>query len=353
MDKLFLLEALKQAFLGRGNCAPNPSVGAVAVRHGEIIARDFHKGAGTPHAEVLVFKQLPPNLDDVTLYVTLEPCNHWGRTPPCVNAIIEQGVREVVYGYKDPNPVVQSNDTPSILTAHGIKSRHVPLQEIDDFYESYTHWRRTQKPFITAKIAQTLDGKIAQADYKAYKISNECCDAFTHQQRKNTDLILTSMRTVNNDDPLLNARIDGMSYAKDIAIIDGGFQLKPQARIFDSAKNIHLYHAKDKKTDFKHEKMKYYPVSSTSKGLNLEEVIHHIGELGYHDVWVEAGATLFAALHEANLVDRTYIYVAPITLGNEAVNAYPMSIFSQQQTAKITCQAMGTNSLFCFNWRTS
>ncbi len=346
MDHLFLLEALKQAYLGRGRCAPNPSVGAVAVRQGEIIARDFHKGAGTPHAEVLVFKQLPSHLDDVTLYVTLEPCNHWGRTPPCVDAIIARGVREVIYGYTDPNPVVQSNDTPSILAEHGIQCRHVPLPEINDFYESYSHWCHTQKPFVTAKIAQTLDGKIAQTE----KISNESCDAFTQQQRQHSDLILTSMRTVNNDDPLFNARIDGISYAKDIAIIDSELQLRPQARIFDSTKSIHIYHATDKKPYLKHEKMKYHPISSDHKGLNLQEIIHHLGELGYHDVWVEAGATLFAALHEAHLVDRTYIYVVPITLGDKSVNAYPTNIFNKQ-TAEIACRAIGTNSLFCINWR--
>ncbi|MCA0403995.1 MAG: bifunctional diaminohydroxyphosphoribosylaminopyrimidine deaminase/5-amino-6-(5-phosphoribosylamino)uracil reductase RibD [Proteobacteria bacterium] len=352
MDKSFLLAALEQAALGRGQCAPNPSVGAVAVRNGEIIARAFHKGAGTAHAEVLVFEQLPPNLDGVTLYVTLEPCNHWGRTPPCVNAIIAQGgISEVIYGYCDPNPVVMSNNTPSILAEHGIKSRYMPLEEINAFYESYKHWRHSRKPFVTAKIAQTLDGKIAQANYQAQKISNDICDNFTHQQRKKTDIILTSMRTVNNDDPLLNARINGQTCAKNIAILDSHLQLNPKAKIFDSAKNIHIYYSPGKEPSYQHEKVHYHAVSEASKGLNLEEVIYHLGELGYHDVWVEAGATLFAALHEANLVDRSFIYIAPSILGMDAISAYPSKFLNLQPETKITWSAMGNNSMVCFDWR--
>lgn len=350
MDKTFLLEALKQAALGRGSCAPNPSVGAVVVRNAEIIARAFHKGVGTPHAEVLAFQQIPEKLDGTTLYVTLEPCNHWGCTPPCVNAIIEQGVKKVVYGYRDPNPVVQSNDTPSILNAHGIECHYHALEEIDTFYESYKHWRHTGKPFVTAKIAQTLDGKIAYPDYRVKKISNETCNAFTHQQRKCTDVILTSMRTVNNDDPLFNARINDISYAKDLAIIDTNLQLNLNRKIFDSAGNIHIYHAHGVAPQYQHDKVTYHAVSAAG-GSNLEEVISHLGKLGYHDVWVEVGSRLFSALHDAHLVDKTYIYVAPEVLGNHAIDAYSSAFLNQHNQADISSMPMGSNSMFCFKWK--
>lgn len=349
MHKQYLLAALEQASQGRGLCYPNPSVGAVAVRNGEIIASAFHQGAGRPHAEALIFEQLSGKLDDIVLYVTLEPCNHWGKTPPCVNAIIERGVAEVVYGYKDPNPVVMLNDTPSILAQHGIKTLYLPMLEIDAYYESYRYWCYTKKPFVTAKLAQTLDGKIAQPGGAACRISNARCDQFTHEQRKKTDLILTSAKTVNNDDPLLNARLSGGSYAKELAIIDSHLSLNSQARIFDSAKKLHIYYCDNPQKRLKRENVSYHAVSATTGGLVLEEVISDLGELGYHDVWVEAGATLFQALHRANLVNRTYLYIAPEILGSKAVDAYTGNIMDREKTME--WKIMDDNIMLCIDWK--
>ncbi|MDR3501762.1 MAG: bifunctional diaminohydroxyphosphoribosylaminopyrimidine deaminase/5-amino-6-(5-phosphoribosylamino)uracil reductase RibD [Legionella sp.] len=345
----YLLCALEEAIKGRGFCSPNPSVGAVAVKNNEIIARDFHKGAGTAHAEVLVFKQFPKNTDNVTLYVSLEPCNHWGRTPPCVDAIVNHGVREVFYAYKDPNPVVKNNDTPTILEQHGIKSTFIQLNKIDEFYESYTHWRLTGKPFVTAKIAQTLDGKIAELNGKPCKISNEHCDEFTHNQRKSTDVILTSARTVNNDNPLLNARSDHDVHAKNIAIIDTHHSLNADARIFNTAKKIHIFCSNAPEQIIERENVSYHVVASDEHGLKLEDVITQLGTLGYHDVWVEAGARIFSQLHEANLVDRTYIYIAPNILGANALSNYTNNYF--QGSKSVTWQMMGNNIMLRMDWR--
>lgn len=344
-----LLVALEEAVKGRGFCSPNPSVGAIAVRNNEIIARDFHKGAGTAHAEVLVLKQFSKNTDNVILYVSLEPCNHWGRTPPCVDAIVNHGIREVFYAYRDLNPVVKNNNTPNILEQHGIKCTYIQIKEIDEFYESYTHWRLTGKPFITAKIAQTLDGKIAELNGKPCKISNEQCDEFTHIQRKKSDVILTSARTINNDNPLLNARIESDIYAKDIAIIDTHHSLNPDARIFDSAKKIYVFCSKAPEQTIQRDNVIYHVVMSGEDGLMLEQVITQLGTLGYHDVWVEAGASLFSKLHEANLVDRTYIYIAPKILGVDALSNYPRNYL--QRPKSITWQMMKSNIMLRMDWR--
>src|SRR3990167_7926676 len=161
MHEQFMLAALQQAWLGRGACAPNPAVGAVAVQSGRIIAQAFHSGAGYPHAEVLLLETLPQPCKDVTVYVTLEPCNHWGRTPPCVDALIERGIACVVYAYRDPNPIVALENTPQRLLDNGIDVVHWPMALIDAFYASYTHWIQTGVPWVTVKMAQTLDGKIA------------------------------------------------------------------------------------------------------------------------------------------------------------------------------------------------
>ncbi len=320
MHKQFLLEALKQAQLGRGICAPNPSVGAIAVQYGKIIARAWHQGAGTPHAEVLLLKALPENCPDVTIYVTLEPCNHWGRTPPCVDAIIKSGIKHIVYAYSDPNPLVQSNHTPAILQQHGISALHYPVSEINDFYQSYWHWTRTGKPFVTAKIAQTFDGKIGRHNERVM-LSNALCSEFTHEQRLHTDVILTTARTIHIDNPLLNSRLVDKTVSKPIAILDSQLTLNLEAQVFHHATHCHIYHvACAPKTSSHH--CSYYLMPSIDNHLDLNAVINHLGQLGYHDVWVEAGSTLFNALHNAGLINRTYVYLVPSVLGKMAISAW-------------------------------
>src|SRR3990167_10223238 len=161
MHKQFMLTALEQACLGRGMCAPNPSVGAVLVKNNQIIAKASHSGFGKAHAEQEILSKIHHGLQDLILYVTLEPCNHWGNTPPCTDLIVAHAISLVVFGFYDPNPIVVHNNTTAILGKHGIKTMYFPLSEIDEFYKSYRHWVQNKRPWITAKIAQSLDGKIA------------------------------------------------------------------------------------------------------------------------------------------------------------------------------------------------
>ena len=241
MHKQFLLKALELAKLGMGNCAPNPSVGALAVKDKTIIAQARHHGAGELHAEQLLVTKFPKNTAGVTMYVTLDPCNHWGRTPPCVDAIIQHGITRVVYAYKDPNPVVSANGTPNLLQEHGIEVVYHELPEITDFYRSYRHWFTTGKPWVTAKIAQTLNGKIAPLG-GTVMLSNAKCAEFTHRQRLQADVILTTATTINIDDPLLNARIDGTTISKNVAILDARLELNAQAKVLGLAKCSHIFY---------------------------------------------------------------------------------------------------------------
>src|SRR3990167_1363592 len=219
MHKQFLLIALREAAFGRGLCAPNPCVGAVAVQNNHIIAQAWHHGPGSLHAEPLALSKFKANTPNVTLYVTLEPCNHWGRTPPCVDAIIQHGIEKVVYAYHDLNPLVCKSSTEAILRANGIDVLYFPLPEINEFYQSYTYWHRTKMPWVRAKLAQSLDGKIAGVDGKRVQISNAICNDFTHEQRRVSDLILTTAQTINQDDPLLNVRLHEQIQAKTVAIV--------------------------------------------------------------------------------------------------------------------------------------
>lgn len=357
MHQQFLLLALEQARKGQGQCAPNPCVGAVAVQNGIIIAQAWHQGAGTPHAEQLLLAQFPPKTPGVTVYSTLEPCNHWGRTPPCVNALIEHGVEQVIFSFLDPNPVVASRNSTQLLQEQGIKVSYIPLQEIEAFYTSYRYWLGTQRPRVTVKMAQTFDGKIAGPKGARIQLSNALCGQFTQEQRAAADVILTTGKTVRLDNPKMNVRLDGKEYGKPVAILDTNLQLSGQEQIFSTAKHCHLYHCASTERAFTElakssgdSEVSFYKISQKDGTMDLSAVFAHLGSLGFHDVWVEAGGTLFSALHKQGLVHRTYLYLVPRNLGPDALSAYhQQGLLDRPHT--ITWQAMGDNMIACFDWQ--
>ena len=350
MHKEFLLSALQQAKLGRGRCAPNPSVGAVAVHNGVVIAKACHLGAGSPHAERVLLAQLPAGTQGVTLYVTLEPCNHWGRTPPCVEAIIAHDVKRVVYAYSDPNPLVSSNHTPKILQDHGIEVLHYPVPEINEFYQSYHHWLQTGMPWVTMKVAQSLDGKITGRSGERAAISNAACFDFTQQRRSESDVILTTSATVLRDNPQFTVRkFEQDVEAKPIAILDTHLQLRHDIQALALAKTGHVYYEQDQVVEHQQAGCTYYPIPLQGNRLNLTAVLGHLGALGYHDVWVEAGAQLFGEMHKKRLVNRTYIYIAAHVIGASALSLYSEDItFEHSQSS--SWQVMDDNVILTMNW---
>jgi len=348
MHEQFLLAALEQAKQGRGICSPNPSVGAVAVQNGCIIARAWHRGAGTAHAEQLLLAQITPKMPGINLYITLEPCNHWGRTPPCVDAIIQHGIEHVVFACHDPNPVVIKNHSTDTLESHGVKVSYFPIPEINDFYQSYRYWTRTGKPRVTVKIAQSLDGKVGRAGGPKIHLSNESCQQFTHQMRTNSDIILTSAKTIQTDNPQMNVRLEGEIKAKPVAIVDRRLSLSTEAVIFSTASHCHVYHQSEKAGHYPNSS--FYTMPCTKEGIDLEAVLKHLGHLGYHDVWVEAGGALFSTLHRENLVHRTYLYLVSKVLGPKAVSAYAQEdIFDRAH--KISWHAMDNNMIARLDWQ--
>ncbi|WP_338521569.1 bifunctional diaminohydroxyphosphoribosylaminopyrimidine deaminase/5-amino-6-(5-phosphoribosylamino)uracil reductase RibD [Candidatus Legionella polyplacis] len=350
IHKIFMRLALKQAWLGKGFCSPNPSVGAVVVKDNKIIAKSYHRGFGSEHAEVSVLKKIPTNIKHLIMYVTLEPCNHWGKTPPCVNAIIAYGVYKVVYGFPDPNFIVKKNNTSKILQNAGIKVIYFPLEEVNSFYKSYDYWVKNKKPWITAKIAQSLNGKISFLKNKERcLISNKLCSEFTHKQRLYSDVILTTSKTIERDNPLLNVRLRNKSIKKPIAILDRSLSLNKDMRVFYSAKSCYIYY--DSKYDIKNiiNNCYYYPVRSSANFLDIKTIISHLGNMGYHDVWVEAGGKLFSNLHYYNLVQCTYVYIAPRLLLGKAISAFQRQI-DFCRSKKIYWKIKKDNAILCIEW---
>lgn len=326
MHEIYLQQALALAELRRGFCAPNPAVGAVLVRDDQVVASGYHYGSGHPHAEAEALREIERAPEDAILYVTLEPCSpHRKKTPPCTELLIQKKIKKVVYGYRDPNPDVAGRGE-QILRAAGIECVHSPLPEINAFYASYAHWWRTQTPVVTAKLALSLDGKIAGPQGARVAISGEQAQQFTHQQRKRSDAILTTAKTICRDDPLLNVRLENATYGKTIYVLDRNLVTPLNAKIFTTATRLIFLHAKTARPEtiaaFTEKNAHCFAIAADAQGLHLPEAIQLIGQQGVHDLWVEAGGVCFAALARAHLLQHAYLYVSPKWLGQYAQSAF-------------------------------
>lgn len=321
----YLLQALSAAQTRQGFCAPNPAVGAVLVREGKIIASGAHQAAGLPHAEINALKEAGKAAEGAILYVTLEPCNHQGKTPPCTEAIIKAGIVEVYYAYKDPNLDVKGKGSETLIAA-GIKTHYLPLPEINEFYRSYEYWLKTKRPWITAKLALSLDGKIAAQNGSPIAITGKEAQVFTHQWRRRSDAILTTVRTVLNDDPALNVRLNNETISKAVYVIDSAADFPLNAKLLKTASSVTVFHgvsADPKKIRLlKEHNMRCIVVKNNTRGLDELQIIRHIGQEGIQDLWVEAGGSLFESLLEANLIQRIFFYLSPKILGDNARSAF-------------------------------
>lgn len=340
---IFLIEALKLAKERRGFCSPNPAVGAVVVQAGVIIARGSHYAAGEPHAEVMACQNLPSDLKNAILYVTLEPCCHFGKTPPCTDLIIKTGIKKVIYGFQDPNPIVAGKSA-RLLLQEGIECQQIDLPEINEFYRSYAHWVVTQRPWITCKLAMSLDAKIADANRQPVTITGEEAKQFTHENRLRSDAILTSVRTISNDDPALNARLNNQIVAKPLYVIDSCLSLPLTAKIFTTALSITLFHScRDelKITELNAKGVKCIYIPKNNSGLSLISIVNSIGHDGIHDLWVEAGRKIFSAFFQEGLAQKGFIYIAPKLLGAAAYPAFSEDFNLFGKTQMVNWQSKG------------
>lgn len=346
---LFLLKALDLAREWKGFCSPNPAVGAVIVdATNQIIATGYHTGPGNLHAEIDALQKLSQPETDATLYVTLEPCCHYGKTPPCTEAIIKSGIKRVVFGLRDPNPLI-SGKGEKLLKEAGIECEYHPLPEINSFYESYVHWHATQLPFVTAKLAMSLDGKIAGKKGERIQMTGEILTEWTHQQRKYSDAILTTFKTIQNDNPQLNARCENKIFPKKIYVLDTNLNISLESTIFKTAESITLFHSNEISLEkkFELEKLGARCISTgkNESGLNLHEVLNQIGRDGIHDLWVEAGGKCFSAFIRNKLANRALLYIAPRWLGEGLPAFHQAFSFPELNPASIHWQQMGDDKM--------
>jgi len=316
-DELYMKRALDLAARSRNQASPNPRVGAVMVKGGNIISEDFHRKPGTPHAEALVIAKAGEKSKGSLLYVNLEPCCHTEkRTPPCTRAIIRAGIREVVIGMMDPNPKVSGKGILELQKA-GIAVRSGILEiEAKKLNETYTKYITTGQPFVILKIAMTLDGKIATPEGQSKWITSDKARHMVHQLRRSVDAILTAIGTVKADDPELTARIRGGKSPQRI-IIDPDLEIPLDAKVLQLPPQTVLI----VKSSAKEEKK----IILSGEGIQLMEyegeridlqwLMRKLGEKEITSLLIEGGSSLNAYAFEAGIVDKAMFFIAPKIMG--------------------------------------
>lgn len=321
-DIKYMQRALYLAARAEGRTSPNPMVGAVVVKDNEITGEGYHRKAGTAHAEVIALKAAGNDAVGATLYVTLEPCSHHGRTPPCADAVIAAGIKRVVIACLDPNPLVSGKGL-QILQEAGIETTVGVLQEeARQLNEAFFKYIQFKMPFIILKFAMTLDGKIATSTGDSRWISSEASRQYVHQLRNTCDAIMVGIGTVLKDDPMLNTRLNQPDTKDPIrVIIDSQLDLPLQSKIVRSAKEqrtiifCHQQANLDRMELLKQNSIEVISIAGSRDELFLEEAFKILGEIGIMSLLVEGGGEINGYLVEKGLIDKLYCFIAPKMVG--------------------------------------
>jgi len=322
----YMEQALSLARLALGQVSPNPAVGAVIVRDDEVVGQGYTQPPGSPHAEVVALKQAGERARGSVMYVTLEPCCHYGRTPPCTQAIIAAGIAEVHLAMLDPNPLVSGRGKDE-LEGEGVKAYAGEHEaEAKQINEAYTKFITTGMPFVTAKFAISLDGKIATKSGDSKWISGEAARKQVHNLRYTTDCIMAGVNTVLVDDPRLTARSCGGKGGKARVqplrvIVDSKGRTPLTARVFSEPGKTLLASAKsvspEEKQAYAQAGAELLELPSPEGWVDLHKLLKELGQREITSVLVEGGGILFGSLFDHGLVDKVIAFVAPIIIGGK------------------------------------
>lgn len=341
-----MTEALGLARQGAGATSPNPMVGAVVVSAGEIVGRGFHPRAGEPHAEIFALREARDRARGSTLYVTLEPCNHWGRTPPCTETIIAAGVRRVVAAMTDPDPQVTGRGFRRLAEAGIETCVGVAEREARELNEAYIKHRTVGLPFVTAKWAMTLDGRIATRTGDSRWISGDASRALVHAIRATSDAILVGIGTVLRDDPALTARPSIGRNPRRI-VLDSRLRIPLDARVLARDDAPVIVATTDRAASEARQALEGLGVEVLVAGgpdgrVDLETLLRALGLRGIMSLLVEGGGTVHGAFFDAGLVDRVMIFLgrqivggpAPSPVGGSGVDALAQAWHLERTTVR-------------------
>jgi diaminohydroxyphosphoribosylaminopyrimidine deaminase/5-amino-6-(5-phosphoribosylamino)uracil reductase len=325
----YMRQALALARLAIGQVSPNPAVGALIVREGEIVGQGYTQPPGSDHAEIVALKQAGEKARGALMYVTLEPCCHFGRTPPCTQSIIDAGISEVHMAMIDPNPIVSGRGEEA-LQKEGIKtSVGDHEEEARIINETYIKYIKTGLPFVTAKFAASLDGKIATRTGDSKWITGAEARKYVHYLRYTSDAIITGANTIIADDPFLTCRYGGTGGAvknKQLrVIVDGLGRTPPTARVFGEPGKVlvAIGDSVDIKTKRAMENAgaELLEFPTTNGKININNLLKVLGEREVTSILLEAGGILLGSFFEARMVDKVIAFIAPMVVGGESMVA--------------------------------
>lgn len=307
-QKIYMQRAIKLAEYGMHTCKPNPRVGCVIVKDGQVIGEGWHKKTGGNHAEIVALKSCEVDPKDSIVFVSLEPCTHQGRTPPCIEALINAKVSEVIFSSMDPNPKV-SGKSVDILNAAGIEVSHGLLSDqSDELNIGFFHRMRFKKPFVRSKIGSSIDGKIALSNGESKWITSDDSRYDVQKLRAESCAIMTSNQTVLADDASLNVRIDDF-YDDDQPlriVVDSSRKCSGNEKIFQLPGETMIH----------------------SERVN-QSLFEHLGSMEINNVLVESGPRMNGALLESDLIDELIIYMSPCILGSDAKDMFDFPVIEK------------------------
>ncbi|MFZ0007743.1 MAG: bifunctional diaminohydroxyphosphoribosylaminopyrimidine deaminase/5-amino-6-(5-phosphoribosylamino)uracil reductase RibD [Steroidobacteraceae bacterium] len=359
-DRFAMQRALALAARGLATTQPNPRVGCVIAQRGRVVGEGWHEQPGEAHAEVLALRAAGAQAAGATAYVTLEPCNHHGRTPPCVDALIQARVARVVYAVADPNPLVNGRGDAALRAAGITVESGLMEQEATDLNVGFMQRMRTGRPWVRVKLAMSLDGRTALENGSSQWITGEAAREDVHRWRARSSAIMTGVSTVLADDPRLNVRLSeegGPSEPRPPlrVVLDGALRTPPEAQLFSTAGEVLILTAvpaddprwEPRCAALAAQGARIETLPAAADGLALPGVLERLGELEVNELQVEAGATLAGQLLRQRLADELLLYVAPKLLGPHArplVNLPPLQTLEEAPGfALVETQQIGTD----------
>jgi diaminohydroxyphosphoribosylaminopyrimidine deaminase/5-amino-6-(5-phosphoribosylamino)uracil reductase len=320
MSAGFMRAALRLAKRGLGRTAPNPPVGAVVVRDGVVVGRGFHAAAGQPHAEVVALRDAGQKARGADIYVTLEPCAHRGRTPPCTDAIIDAGIRRAFYAVRDPDPKVAGRGDAKLTEAGVVTHCGLLAEQATALYEAYFKHRLTGRPLGVLKLACTLDGKVATGTGESRWITGERARTHVHRLRDTSDAVLVGVGTVLADDPRLTTRRRGGRDALRV-VADSRARTPPRANVVSEESDARCLVAvteaapESRRQALRRVGAEVAVLPSCPQGVDLVALWRLLGKRGCLSVLVEGGPELAASAMAAGVIDKLLLFVAPKIIG--------------------------------------
>ncbi|MBI4217648.1 MAG: bifunctional diaminohydroxyphosphoribosylaminopyrimidine deaminase/5-amino-6-(5-phosphoribosylamino)uracil reductase RibD, partial [Elusimicrobia bacterium] len=313
-DEKWMKYALSLAEKGIGGASPNPLVGCVIVKNHRILGEGYHARFGGPHAEIAALRACNQSAKGATLYVNLEPCCHWGKTPPCTEAILRSGVKRVVVAIQDPNPLVKNKGLPT-LKKSGLRVQVGTCDsQAKELNRSFIKYMTEKKPYVLLKSALSLDGKIATSSGQSQWISSSTARQFSYRMRTEVDAILVGAETVRKEDPQLTSHGLGRNPVR--VVLSGSGRIPPKRKIFSRESPTWIYHSSRSGTSQRNEWAEWiYVQSKRGASLPFQDILLDLGKRGISKLLIEGGGKTAASALQSHAVDEIYFFRAPLLIG--------------------------------------